>query len=234
VKPLVLLLLLSTPAPAQLNLSGYVGGAHTQNSDLFVQRSSATQVTFRDVSWRGRSFDGPLYYGFRAGYFFHPNIGVQAEFIHLKIHAQTEREVQVDGTVNGAPVTGRMPMNSLVQRFSISHGLNLVLFSVVGRHHLMREDGERLGRVLLTGRFGFGPTIPHPEITIQGSDFESYAYGGAAFQVAGGVEYRLWRGLYFLSEYKFTRTRQNIEVGDVGARSLVRSHHGVFGLSLHL
>lgn len=233
-KLLFFLLLVTTPALAQFNLSGYAGGAHTQNSDLFLQRGAGTQVTFHDVSWRGRSFNGPLYYGFRAGYFFHPNIGIQSEFIHLKLYAETEKEVQISGTVSGTPVNTRAPMNSVVQRFNISHGLNMVLFSVVGRHHLMKEDGERLGRVVLTGRFGFGPTIPHPEITIQGNDFESYAYGGTAFQLAGGAEYRLWRGLYFLTEYKFTRTQQDIDVGQSGGRTLVRSHHGVFGLSLHL
>jgi lipid A oxidase len=234
VKKVLFLLLLATPAAAQFNISGYVGGARTQNSDLFLERGAGTQVTFQGVSWRGRSFDGPLYYGFRTGYFFHPNIGIQSEFIHMKIYAETEREVQVSGTVSGTPVSGRMPMNTIVQRFNISHGLNVVLFSVVGRHHLLKEDDERLGRVMLTGRFGFGPTIPHPEITIQNSDFESYAYGGTAIQLAGGAEYRLWRKLYFLTEYKFTRTRQDIDIGQNSGRTLVRSHHGVFGLSLHL
>lgn len=57
--------------------------------------------------------------------------------------------------------------------------------------------------------------------------------GRLAWQVAGGVEFRLWRGLYALGEYKFTRTRQRGEIFSGRAQSLLRTHHGVFGLAYH-
>ena len=55
--------------------------------------------------------------------------------------------------------------------------------------------------------------------------------GRLAWQVAGGIEIKLWRGLYALGEYKFTRTRQRGTIFSGEAESLLRSHHGVFGLS---
>jgi hypothetical protein len=51
--------------------------------------------------------------------------------------------------------------------------------------------------------------------------------------MAGGVELKLWRGLYALGEYKFTRTRQEGKIASGSAESLLRTQHGVFGLSYH-
>lgn len=52
-------------------------------------------------------------------------------------------------------------------------------------------------------------------------------------QAAGRAEVRLVGGLYALGEYKFTRTRQRGRVAGGEAESLLRTHHGVFGLSYH-
>jgi hypothetical protein len=124
-------------------------------------------------------------------------------------------------------------MSAFVQRFSVSHGMNLLLVNFVARKQLLRDAREGLGRVLLIGRVGAGGTIPHAETEIMGLRDEHYEWGRLAFQVAGGSEVRLWRGLYALAEYKYTHTDQRFRISAGDAKALLRSHHGVFGLGIH-
>lgn len=67
-----------------------------------------------------------------------------------------------------------------------------------------------------------------------GSAQEQYELGRLAFQMGGGAEVKLWRGLYALGEYKFSRTNPQGKVFNGTAKALLRSHHAVFGLSYHL
>ncbi|MGC8792635.1 MAG: hypothetical protein ACP5U2_04510 [Bryobacteraceae bacterium] len=211
------------PALAGWRAVVYLGGAASRQSDLFIrQPERATELELRGVNWKGESFTPPLYYGCRLGYFFGP-FGLEAEFVHQKIYARSGRLVEARGALRGAPVQERVPMETLVRQFSISHGLNLLVANLVWERKLSP-------RTFLQLRLGAGPTIPHPESEIQGEGFQHYQLGRPALQAAAGFEYRLWRGLHALTEYKFTRTRQKVDVAAGYAETLVRSHHGVFGL----
>ena len=57
------------PAPkrtgGELVLSGYFGKAWNQSSDLQLRESPGTDVTFHDVSWGDKSFNGPIYWSTR-------------------------------------------------------------------------------------------------------------------------------------------------------------------------
>lgn len=221
-------------ARAQWEVGGYIGGAHTQTSYLRLsQPALGNSFLFRDVRFRGESFQSPLYYGVRGGYFFTPHWGAQVEFIHLKVFANVERVVPVQGTLNGAPLSTSLPMDSVVQRFSISHGVNLLLTDLVFRQSLLPVPGERLGRLLLNFRLGLGGTVPHPESEIQGHGDEHYQAGSLALQAAAGAEFRLWRGLYWTAEYKYTRTRQQVDVFEGTAATLLESNHLVTGPTFH-
>lgn len=217
-------------------ISGYLGGAHTQPSALTIsQPALRTEIKFDDVRFEGRSFTSPNYYGFRGGVFFRgaPYLGVEAEFTHLKVYSDPQQRVRATGTLLGQPIDRELPLGDVVQVYSISHGVNLLLFNVVGRYRIRRDQAHTAGRLILGGRFGLGPTIPHTESTISGRHQEQYEMGSLALQLAGGAELHLWRGLYALGEYKFTRTNQEGKVFSGKAGSLLRSHHGVFGLSYH-
>lgn len=50
---------------------------------------------------------------------------------------------------------------------------------------------------------------------------------------SGGAEFNLWRGLHLLGEYNFMRTKQRGKVASGAPESLLRTHHGVLGLSYH-
>ncbi len=230
VLPFLFLLAAAEPCHAQWHLSAYLGGAHTQSTDLSLsQASTGTQLSLRGVDFEGKSFQGPPYYGFRGGYFFSRHLGLDAEFIHLKVFAQTEKTVDAEGTLQGNPIHAAIPMSNVIQRFSISHGLNLLLADAVLRQDFLRRPGERLGPMIVSARVGLGGTIPHPESEVLGASNQHYEGGPFALQLAGGAEYRLWHGLHVLAEYKYTRTRQHVGVtnGTIGA--LFQSHHLVTG-----
>ena len=222
---LALLLASGTPGLAGWRLAAYLGGAASHNSRLAIEQPPrASSLELRGVSWQGRSFEPPLYYGYRLGYFFGP-FGLEAEFIHQKIYARPDRVVEARGTLHGQPIEGRLPFNAVIEQFSISHGLNMLLANVAWERRLTE-------RTLLQLRFGAGPTIPHPESSIRGESRQGYELGRPAIQGAAALEFRLWRGLHALGEYKFTRTRQGVSVVAGRAETLVRSHHGVFGIGL--
>jgi lipid A oxidase len=221
------------PAAAEWHVSGYVGVAHTQASDLLVNQSAlGTELRFRSVNYSGKSFQAPLYYGVRGGYFFSGHWGVEAEFTHLKVFAIVNQPVHVSGMLNGKAIDAVVPMDSLVQRFSISHGVNLLLVNIALREQLFR-DSNHLGRILLNIRLGAGATIPHPESEILGHVDEHYQTGSPVTQASVGAEFRIFRKLYWTGDYKYTRTRQHVDVFSGEADSLLRSHHFVTGPVIH-
>src|SRR5215213_1874574 len=133
-------------------MAAYLGGARTATTNLTVsQPALATDLTFEHVRLRSKSFDPPLYYGFRGGYFPAriPWLGVEAEFIHLKVFSNPEQRVRVTGRRNGAPVNSELPLGDIVQQYSISHGVNLMLFNVAARHRLKRSPDAPHGRLIM-------------------------------------------------------------------------------------
>ena len=217
-------------------ISYYMGSARTQASSLTVsQPALGTNIRFDRVRYRGRSFDGPLYYGIRAGMFTGPFpwLGVEAELVHLKVFTSPDQRVSASGTHLGQPINRELLLGEIVQRFSISHGVNLLLFSFVGRYRVKPDSQGRRSRFIVEARFGAGPAVPHTESTIDKQPQEQFELGRAAFQLGSGAELRLKGGLYALGEYKFTRTRQRGRVFMGEAELLLRSQHGIVGLSYH-
>jgi hypothetical protein len=212
----------------------FIGGALTQVSSIhLVQDQTQTDVVLSPVHYRSESFDAPIYYGYRAGVFPRSGwLGVEGEFIHLKVVAETARTTSVTGVLDGRPVSATRPLADVVQRFEISHGLNLVLANVVARY---METAARpsASRWILSGRFGIGASIPNAESTFAGVSREQYEWGALSLQGAGGVEVRLTTRLYLTGEYKFTRTVQQVSVVSGTVRTPLRTHHLVAGVSAH-
>src|ERR1051326_7438621 len=224
----------SSPCAAQGTLGGYFGGAHTQASALDLwQPFNGNNLRFHKISYRGESFQPPLYYGLRAGYFFHEHWGVEAEFTHLKVFANVDQPVTITGVLNGSPISSNLPVSNIMQRFSLSHGVNLLMVNGVCRHPLTRAVGEKHPRCYATLRFGAGATIPHVESTIQNLTDEHYQAGRPAIQVGGGLDVRTWRRVYWMAEYKFPRVREQVDVKFGTVTTLLQSHHLVTGPVFH-
>jgi len=217
---------LASPASAEWTLGVILGGARTQATSLtLTQPSQATDVTLSPVHYRSESFEPPFYYAYRVGGFPRSeSFGIEGEFIHLKVTADTSRTTRAEGIVAGQAVSGPRPLSSVVERLSISHGVNLLLVNAVIR----RVAGAATpadARWILTGRFGAGASVPHPESTIAGRSLERYEWGSFSLQAAGGIELRIAKRIALTGEYKLTRTVQDVTIADGSARTPLTTHH---------
>jgi hypothetical protein len=219
--------LVPAPGSAEWGVAGYLGGTRIAPSALSIHQPAAgTDLVVRPVAYGSRSFESPLYYGVRVTYAIpRTAFGVEVEFVHAKVHADTERLASVVGRRNDLPVDVVEPIARSVQAFSISHGLNLLLVNLVARVPL----GSPRGPLAIVVRAGAGPTIPHAESTIGEARREQYELGSMAVGAGGGIELRLGRGLSALAEYRFTRTRQTVTIAAGEAGALLQMHHGIFG-----
>lgn len=225
---------LSCTAARNGTLAGYIGEAHTLDTSLGVRQPAlGTDIRFSRIRYRSESFQPPLYYGVRSGYNFAKCWGAEAELIHLKIFANVAQFSAVSGILNGTPINTQLPVNAIVQRFSLSHGVNLLLANAVFRHAIGRAAAGKLPPAYISLRVGAGTTIPHAESIIQGITDEHYQLGSPAFQLGAGVELRVWRRLHWSGEYKFTRTHEHVDVHSGTAVSLLESHHVVSGPVIH-
>lgn len=224
------------PASAEWTLALFIGGARTNDSPLtLVQPGESTAVTLSPVSYGAASFDAPIYYGYRAGFFQHAGwLGFEGEFIHLKVIADTARSADVTGTVRGEIVSGPRPIADVIEQFSITHGVNLLLMNVVARREAGSRDSSGSPRWILAARGGVGATVPHAESTVRGIVREQYEWGALSLQAASGVELRVTQRLYVTGEYKLTRTVQDVSIVSGSARAPLITHHGVVGVTAHI
>ena len=221
-----LILLLPLPLQAEWITSAYLGKAYTHSADIQVVHDPVTDVSFNNVEFDDRSFDGPLYYGVRAGYMFRPAIGAEGEFIHLKAYARVNDPVIASGVLQGVGrITTPLPPSVVLAQYNVSHGLNLLIGNFVLRPAL----ADRLD---LTFRAGLGVSIPHPEIRAFDATLDEYQWHGTAVQLGSGLEFELTPRLFWLGEYKFTSTSPRFEVGGGTVQSSFTTHHFVTGVGL--
>ena len=230
----VVLLASTAPARADWVLAAFLGGAATQAATLRVEQPArGSDFEARDVTFAGRSFESPVYYGYRLMWVRPPRgrVGFEAELIHLKVYADPETLVSVRGTIGNVPIDRTLRFGDVVERFSISHGLNLLSGNLVLRQPLGGAGAIREGRFMLAVRAGAGPTIPHPESTIEGRTHEQYEWGRVAAQVAAGLEVRVTTHLAALVEYKVTATGQRVSVPEGWASARFTTQHAVAGIA---
>jgi hypothetical protein len=118
-------------------------------------------------------------------------------------------------------------MNTVVQRYSMTHGLNFALINLVVRT-------PARGPFTLIWRGGAGPTIPHAETTIDRQSRDQYEYGGIGAQASAGVDIRTWRFVSTTAEYKFTIARPRIDVADGTGVTTSATHQLAVGLAFNL
>ena len=223
-------------ASAEWSLGAFLGASATRDSFLEIsQPADRTRLRIEPVSYRSASFDPPLYYGYRLGLF--PGsgrIGIEGEFIHLKVIADTDRQAAVDGMLRGAAATGRLPVNEVLDRFSITHGANLLLVNAVFRHRALRRGTDAAHRWMLVARAGAGTSIPHAESAVGDLSVAQYEWGSLSMQAAGGASLRIVDRLYLTGEYKLTRVAPEVTIVGGSARTSLVTHHVVVGVAVHV
>ena len=224
---LAVMLLLPGRAEADWTLGAFLGNAWTHTSAVrLVVPQLQTDLEIAPVEYRSESFQSPVYYGGRASWTPRATspLAVEAEFIHMKVFAETDHPARMHGTWHGVPVDDEVRVGSVVQRLAMSHGLNFVLANVAYRHDIRK-------RWLAVARAGVGATVPHGETTLDGVSQDHYADGGLAAQIAGGVQAELVSRLHMIVEYKFTWSSPTIDVASGTATVPARSHHVVAGVA---
>ena len=206
------LLSVARDARAEWVFAAYLGGSWTAPATLTVDLPShGSRATWPDVPFDSRSLESPPYYGYRIGWF--PSrttrFGAEGELIHLKVYARP-----------GA-------LGPAVQRFSISHGLNLVLANVIWRQPI--GAARRIG---LSVRGGAGFAVPRAESDVFGMPQEQYEVSSLALQAAVGPQVRIATHLGVLAEYKLTTANPSVSVSGGTIKGRFTSQHLAAGLEV--
>jgi hypothetical protein len=205
-----ILLGLAVPAGADWIASAYLGASSTGAADLTLERPAGGVPTrSTNVAFDSKSLQSPPYYGYRIAWTpaRQGRFGVEGELIHLKVYARAAS------------------LTPPVERFSISHGLNLLLGNLLWRQPLWR-------RVRLTTRAGAGVAVPHGESRVGGLDQEQYEVSSAAVQLAAGPEVALARHAHAFIEYKVTTAAPAVSVAGGTIKGRYTSQHLATGLGV--
>jgi lipid A oxidase len=229
-----LLALSGSVARAEINLSAFTGAALTQDNDLELHQSGGTNLTFHDVSYEGRDFETPPYYGVRILWF--PgdasHWGFGAEYFHMKLYLDAGDTVSVTGSRAGTPVNRNERVSDSITSFSISHGLNYVLADVIYRWFPGNRGEDFLGRFQPYVGLGLGLTVPHVESNVGGIFHEEYQLHGPGVQGLAGVNFDLSRHWGLMFEYKFTYANlDTLEIPRGSIEITPLTHHLVAGIS---
>ena len=217
-------------ADAQWFFAGYLGANATKSSSVSVTApASNLALRFDNVEFEARPFESPQYYGWRLGKLLEGRrVGLEFEFIHLKMYGDTGAVYPVTaGAGSVTPAPGQR-MDTIVQRYAMTHGLNFLLANLVMR----KEVGD--GRAAIIGRAGAGVTIPHTETTVLGGAVDQYEYAGPGVHAAVGLDLRMAGRLSFVTEYKFTWAKPEITIAGGRGQTTAFAHHVAFGVAFGL
>lgn len=229
------------PASAEFFVDAYTGRSFTNDADVKIKQSGqGNDFTVKELSFDDESFKHAesAYYGMRFGYFFkkYPWFGTAIEFLHFKIIGETDETKRITGTRGGAPINTTTRVDTVVQRFDVSHGVNYLTLNALFRYSLFKEP-ERFphGRLQLYGGFGAGPVITHAENTIEGlNNNEKFEVGGPGVQAFVGARTLLFKHFGVFVEYKFTHSDLEVDVAGGDAKLDENSHHIVGGITIPL
>jgi hypothetical protein len=224
----MLSLSVATSAEAQWYFAGYLGANKTASAPVSIDvPTSNISLVFDDVAFAARPFESPQYYGWRLGTLMGParRFGVEIEFIHLKVIGLTGRAYETTGSSGAITLGSGLPMSTIVERYSMTHGLNFLVVNFVARQTVAGR------RASFVARAGAGPTIPHTETTVLGSAVDKYEYAGFGLHAAAGLDVRLAGRLSFLAEYKVTRARPEITVAGGTGQTTALTHQVAAGVA---
>ena len=186
---------------AETLVAGYIGVPYTYPSDIrFDNPAAKTDFTMKRVSWDGKPFKHPLYYGLRVARWAPGNrSGVMVDFLHSKAISRPGEEVQFEGFIDGLPSPPKAKVGSLFKTLEFSHGHNMVMLTGLFRLGVLAP------RLSPYAGVGVGVALPHTEVktwTEPARTYE-YQYAGPVGQALIGVEVRL-PGSSLFFEYKYT------------------------------
>ncbi len=243
-----LALLVASPAAAEYYLYGYTGLSYSQDGDLDIEQPGlGTDLELEGLSYEGAPFDPPPYWGARAGYYFEDPalqpFGIELDFLHFKIIAETDKTVQASGSYLGAPASGSVPLDTYVDGFEISNGVNFHSVNLTARHGWLKDEGAPAGRLQLYGGAGLAAVRMVVDTFLVGQTDavrQESKWTGPGVNAFVGTRYLpldLWGGnLGVFAEYRFTHVGATDLPAPNGGEtriSAINTHHVIFGLGVH-
>ena len=212
---IVITAFLSVPAPAsaQWSFTFYFGSQHTASTTVSINQPSLnTALDFHDVTFVGKPLTWPPYYGGRVQWLNGTGrFGLEAEFLHSKVYSVTAAPIHVTGTLDGNAVDGTISMDTIVQRYNMTHGHCFIFGNVVVRQPLYDRGGAH--EVALVLRGGAGPAFQGVDSVVRFVSVQRTAeWQGAGGQAAAGLNLHLGGILSAEVEYKMTFVRPTISV----------------------
>ncbi len=247
--PLVLLLLLlgSPLAHAELYIAGYLGGSVTQSNDLKYKDNITFGPGGLNATVHTVDFSSSLMGGGKVGYWFGsiPYLGFEVEGYHFNpdINQQTKT---VTGTFRGAPIPAGAQVTLGVaaqglagfppDRAAISvTGLG---FHLLGRLRFYQDNTFPNGR--LQPYLGVGPALFFSEVRLKPVTNQSDESADVGVQGVLGTRFLVHPGFSAFAEYKFSHftTETSFAPFGTGTRSTrismdLNSHHIYGGVAVH-
>lgn len=225
-------------ANAEISIGLYAGQSFVDDGDLHVSQGK-TNLEFSGVSWNDKSFESPILYGIRLGYWLEsaPNWGWSIDYDHIKNYLEYDKTAHISGTdMNGNAVNGVQPISNYIEDFNMSHGVNTITFNGMHRWFLGgQRDNSLLGRMQVYMGFGAGFSVPHVEATI--NNVRTFEYQTAAGPVVDGklgLNYDLLKHLSVFGEYKLNYVEVDDDLKGGGILSTETVNHQLnFGLAVN-
>lgn len=183
---MIMALLLPFAAQAETELSVYTGVQTAPHSVL-----THSLLGSQRVGWKGKSFEAPPYYGFRAVWWRSATLGFGVEVNHAKVYADQPAAYGYD-------------------RLEFTDGMNLLTASVWRRFPNSSRWTPYLGA-------GLGVAVPHVDIQPIGQAHTfGYQVTGPAAQVVAGASWRMTDKWSLFGEYKGTYSQHRAKLDSGG------------------
>ncbi len=190
IKAAAALMLTSAPAAAEMELSLYLGWQGVTDSTGSGTLPGGAPFA-RKFDWDGKPFDAPIYYGGRATWWMHNDIGFGIEGTHTKAYAS-------------AADLAALGLASL----ELSDGHNIITANVMKRWPGMMGGS---GFTPYLGA-GVGVAVPHVDAQVIGATNRTfgYEYTGPALRGIAGLKYDLNERWALFGEYQVTWSDNDI------------------------
>ena len=202
----------AAPAHAELQLQAYGGG--NTNLDSKVKTSENGLRDSRTVSWDGKSFNMPPYWGVRATYWVDRQSpwGVALDYSHAKAYADVNFKT-----------------DPYYSHLEFTDGINLYTVNAMYRFQNKTSPwGFYVGG-------GPGVSIPSVEVTTKSDPTHythEYQLGGFAAQVLAGTEYKFNQHWSAFGEGKFSYTHIEGDLHNNGSvKTDLWSPHAIAGVA---
>ena len=195
------LTLAASTAFAEVQLSIFGGGNTGFDSKVKTEKGAVSDS--RNVSWDGKPFQAPPYYGARATYWFEKTSpwGVALDYTHQKVYAD----------INFAA-------DPVYDHLEFTDGNNIITLNAMYR---FQKPDSKWGYYVGGGP---GVAIPSVEVTLDafpGQLTHRYEWTGFAAEALTGVQYKFTDHIAGFTEAKLTYTQNN---GDLVGGGTVKTH----------